>query len=1584
MRYMHKFSERRLEAILFVFITLAYSFLSANGQTTTAPTVVNVTSQIQQANVNRLGIVLGDQNYGNSGQLMKNLVSINPGLEATEYRSVLSCSAATAETCQFANAATAEPAGFWNGAHYEVLSGGAAGATGTVVSSTAGGVSVLTLDKSVSLSAGDYLSVDVVKSGNGIGGWTSSVAGGATITAETTDLAPETPGKQAALLSALGRESARLSQEIGAQSGQSQVLINGDYEISFRAKAVGGNNQLNVNVAREASGSAPYLNRSVALTDGWAQYTLTLSASETGTQSSPLLISFTAAGANIELDDVSLQQSNSSSANNTPFLDEAVNAAQELHPGTIRTAPSNSDVLTQLESPFARPSQGLISGVTSAPGTAYGIQELLQLCAAVGADPWITVSAATTPAEMTDLVQYLTGDGSDSWSALRIARGQVDPWTSVFSKIHIELENGAGIIGTANQPMAPSAYASWSNTVFAAARRSTGYSASKFDLVLSGSGASTTWNAAVLSASRQQDSLAIAPSLLLSPNAQGAPFGPLFAEPQLFNAPGGVVFSNLQMGAAAPSGSSNSTQVNVSDSPLGSITGAITQAQLNQLTPTLGLGIAQANSMLQMLRSGVKYQNSSVFAQNGLTCNDGSTPSNCRIPEFLTQALANTVIGGNMLQTVQSGANPTWTQPITAGVQLKGGNLLQSFAFDNGTSRSVVVINLSQTASLPVTFSGADAPAGTVQMTQITSPDITDNNETADVVAPATQTLSGFNATNALSLPPFSMTVLSWTPAAVQVGAAAPSTTTSTPSKTSETVVKASPLAAVAVTAATASTSAQPVISCASGFSSSGDCGVSLDGWSPNAFIVRSATDAFSGSQVNFIPSASTHVASGFIYQTPVNVQAFTSTFTFVPNGQNISFVLQNNTDTNSGSAGPQFVAGAGCEGGFYQAYGTAPANPNNIFALELDSYSPLTSNGSFTYSSAQVYQQGQSPCNPNDGGPNYYSTNKISTSPVPLDSSPSSQGTTTGHTYSATVTYDGANVTLSMYDVTAGGACPGSTCFTHTWSGVNIPSLVGSNTAYVELTGATGLESTSPLMVDSLTYATLPAPATPTYSTYTTNAGASYASAPVFSPAAGSYSGTQNVTISNSTSGSYFCYVLSSTVPTLLPQTDNQGGCIVGTLYTGPVSVSSSQTLYAMAGTVYTGLPSALTAGAYVIGGTTSTSAAAPGFSPSSGTYTSAQAVTITDSTPGATIYYTTNGTTPTTSSAVYTAPITVDSTETLEAIAVVPATASATADVATAAATASTVASPVASASYTITGSTAAPTFSLAGGTYTSSQTVSISDATSGATIYYTTNGTTPTTSSTKYTGAITVSATETIEAIAVATGYNNSSVAEATYTIGSSSSITGATVINYGKGFTAASHMIYNGSAQLNGSSVDLTNGGLDQAGSAWYATPVNIQSFNTTFTFQLTDPSADGFTFTIQDQGPGALGGIGEGLGFSYIQKSVGIKYDMYSNAGEGPDSTGVYFNGAVPTMPAANLSDTPINLHSGDTMTVQFVYNGTDLTMTITDTVTKGTYTASYPINIPAIVGAKTAYVGFTGGTGGLSSTQAIKGWTLSN
>jgi len=90
----------------------------------------------------------------------------------------------------------------------------------------------------------------------------------------------------------------------------------------------------------------------------------------------------------------------------------------------------------------------------------------------------------------------------------------------------------------------------------------------------------------------------------------------------------------------------------------------------------------------------------------------------------------------------------------------------------------------------------------------------------------------------------------------------------------------------------------------------------------------------------------------------------------------------------------------------------------------------------------------------------------------------------------------------------------------------------------------------------------------------------------------------------------------------------------------------------------------------------------------------------------------------------------------------------------------------SGVVSAAFTI--NAAAPSVSVKSGTYASEQTVTISDATPGATIYYTTNGTAPTTGSTKYSGPFTVSKSETVEAFATASNHGASPHTTAVYKI------------------------------------------------------------------------------------------------------------------------------------------------------------------------------------------------------------------------
>ena len=71
----------------------------------------------------------------------------------------------------------------------------------------------------------------------------------------------------------------------------------------------------------------------------------------------------------------------------------------------------------------------------------------------------------------------------------------------------------------------------------------------------------------------------------------------------------------------------------------------------------------------------------------------------------------------------------------------------------------------------------------------------------------------------------------------------------------------------------------------------------------------------------------------------------------------------------------------------------------------------------------------------------------------------------------------------------------------------------------------------------------------------------------------------------------------------------------------------------------------------------------------------------------------------------------------------------------------------------------------------------------------------------------------------------------------------------------------------------------------------------------------------------------------------------------------------------------------MNLSSGDEMNVTMNYDGSTLNVTITDLYTSASASQSYSVNIPAVVGSPNAYVGFTGGDGGLTSIPAILNWT---
>jgi Chitobiase/beta-hexosaminidase C-terminal domain len=247
----------------------------------------------------------------------------------------------------------------------------------------------------------------------------------------------------------------------------------------------------------------------------------------------------------------------------------------------------------------------------------------------------------------------------------------------------------------------------------------------------------------------------------------------------------------------------------------------------------------------------------------------------------------------------------------------------------------------------------------------------------------------------------------------------------------------------------------------------------------------------------------------------------------------------------------------------------------------------------------------------------------------------------------------------------------------------------------------------------------------------------------PTPNPAGGTYTSAQSVTLTTS-AGPVICWNTAGA-----PATNHSTGCTTGTLYSGAITVSSSETLYYVAGgTGYT--DSAVGSATYTIN---YPQADTPTFSPSAGAVPTPTTVTVSTATSACSSYlYLGTTDPPTTNTATYS----VTTAVTLYAyVHGCPGY----------------VDSTVSSAAYTIS-QVATPSFSPIGGIYASPQTVTISTTTGGASLYYTTDSSTPTCSSTPYTAPLTVSTSETIKAIGCLTGYLNSNVGTAAYTISSGS--------------------------------------------------------------------------------------------------------------------------------------------------------------------------------------------------------------------
>jgi hypothetical protein len=188
-----------------------------------------------------------------------------------------------------------------------------------------------------------------------------------------------------------------------------------------------------------------------------------------------------------------------------------------------------------------------------------------------------------------------------------------------------------------------------------------------------------------------------------------------------------------------------------------------------------------------------------------------------------------------------------------------------------------------------------------------------------------------------------------------------------------------------------------------------------------------------------------------------------------------------------------------------------------------------------------------------------------------------------------------------------------------------------------------------------------------------------------------------------------------------------------------------------------------------------------------------------------------------------------------------------------------------------------------------------------------------------------------------------------------------------------FTNGPGWVINGPATIADNLLTLTSGA-GQASAFFLNSSIYIGAFQAAFVYQdVGGGGADGFTFCFENdpRGSQVTGGGGGDLGVSGISPSAALTFNIYA-----ANTPGISFgtNGAngVPFNPT-----TPVDISIGDPIAVNVVYQGGRFQVTLTDTTTSATFTTNFAVNLPAILGTQQAYVGFTGASGGIASTQTI-------
>ncbi|MFO8014420.1 MAG: hypothetical protein R6X20_14070, partial [Phycisphaerae bacterium] len=492
---------------------------------------------------------------------------------------------------------------------------------------------------------------------------------------------------------------------------------NSTWHVRFWAKAKTGDPRLSISPDPDAYGESA----AVEPADQWKQYDQVLRVTDVPEPKDPkdnphLRFVFEAEGGDVLLDDVEIWMEGD--ANPTAFRDDCVRMLETYRPGCIRTLQMGGSTLDNTLAPplarhaFASQRYRKVGPYERHSRHAYSLHEMYVLCEHVGADPWYCLPGTLSKDEMVRFMEYLGAPADVGYGKRRAELGHPKPWTQVFDRIHVEFGNEAWNNAGPYQCGGFNGRDYWKDLI-AAGKASPHY---KPNVLFHAAGqAANSWlNAQIMPRVPNADLFGVAPYIIQRIEKEDTEV--LDTDAALFRwALAWPIFRSLEEEGAMRKNFELAREhglelsiyevnhhITHGDGPL---------APRNKIVTSIGGGLNVAGNMLLMLKEHhLRTQALFSLVQHSYNAHNigpvrlWGTALNMRKgheryrPTFLACALANRVIGGDLVATDHSDGQPTFTgrgKFRWRGKVEDYGPLpvLWSYAFREGERRGLILLN---------------------------------------------------------------------------------------------------------------------------------------------------------------------------------------------------------------------------------------------------------------------------------------------------------------------------------------------------------------------------------------------------------------------------------------------------------------------------------------------------------------------------------------------------------------------------------------------------------------------------------------------------------------------------------------------------------------------------------------------------------------------------------------------------------------------------------------------------------------------------------------------------------------------------